>query len=100
MNGSEKDSLGAHSQVFASPVASSEQSSPRGKFPTLARLNVSSDVSRLLPSHFVKRHRILPFEIENETLHVATSEPGNQRIIDDIRLLSGLEVKEFEAPSA
>ncbi len=33
-------------------------------------------------------------------MEVATAEPGNQRVIDDIRLLSGLEVREFEASPA
>src|SRR2546426_4792811 len=67
---------------------------------SLAKLKVSPEAVRALPSEFVKRHRILPFEIQNGTIHVATSEPGNQRVIDDIRLLSGLEVQESEAPSA
>lgn len=73
-----------------------------GKLPggSSGRLAVSPEVIRVLPSEFVKRHRILPLSIENSTLHIATSEPGNQRVIDDIRLLSGLEVLELEAPSA
>src|SRR6185503_2829717 len=33
------------------------------------------------------------------TIHVATAAPGNQRVIDDIRLLTGLEVQESEAPA-
>ncbi|PYI88450.1 MAG: type II secretion system protein GspE [Verrucomicrobia bacterium] len=67
---------------------------------SLAKLKVSPEAVRALPSEFVKRHRILPFEIQNGTIHVATSEPGNQRVIDDIRLLSGLEVQESEAPGS
>jgi type II secretory ATPase GspE/PulE/Tfp pilus assembly ATPase PilB-like protein len=51
---------------------------------------------RALPSDFVKRHRVLPLKIQDGALHVATAEPGNARIIDDIRLLSGLEVVEVE----
>src|SRR5437773_420810 len=65
-----------------------------------ARLNASQEAMRALPSEFVKQHRVLPLDIRHGTLHVATAEPGNQRIIDDIRLLSGLEVQEFEASSA
>ncbi len=64
---------------------------------SLARLKVSPEAMRLLPSEFVKRHRILPFEIQNGTIHIATADPGNQRVIDDIRLLSGLEVQESPA---
>ena len=64
----------------------------------LARLKVSPDALRVLPADFVKRHRILPYKLDNGTIHIATSEPGNQRLIDDIRLLTGLEVQETEAP--
>jgi len=63
----------------------------------LARLTVSAEAVRILPVQFVKRHRVLPFELRNGTVHIATADPGNQRVIDDIRLLSGLEVEEFEA---
>ncbi len=64
---------------------------------SLAKLNVSPEALRALPSDFVRSHRILPFEISNGTIHIATADPGNQRVIDDIRLLSGLEVQESVA---
>src|SRR2546425_44320 len=67
---------------------------------SLSKLDVSPEAIRALPSDFVKRHRILPFEIRQGAIHVATSDPGNQRVIDDIRLLSGLEVQESEAPAS
>src|SRR5437588_1153759 len=66
----------------------------------LAKLNVSPEALRALPSDFVRSHRILPFEVSHGTIHIATADPGNQRVIDDIRLLSGLEVQESEAPSS
>src|SRR5205814_9724131 len=66
----------------------------------LARLIASPDALRALPPDFVQRHRILPLAIQDGTIHVATAEPGNQRLVDDIRLLSGLEVEEFEAPAS
>ncbi len=66
----------------------------------MGRLSISPEAVRALPSDFVKRHHVLPFEIRQGTIHIATADPGNQRVIDDIRLLSGLEVQESEAPSA
>jgi type II secretory ATPase GspE/PulE/Tfp pilus assembly ATPase PilB-like protein len=63
-----------------------------------ARLEVSPEVVRLLPADFVKRHRILPLEIRQGTLLVATAEPGNPQVIDDLRLLTGLEIEEQVAP--
>ena len=73
----------------------------RGKRPeSLSRLNASPEAVRALPVDFVKRHRVLPFEIHQGTLQVAVVDPGNQRVIEDIRLLSGLEVQEFAAPAS
>src|SRR5947209_725891 len=75
-----------------------ERGGGNGHAGAIARLKVSADALRALPADFVKRHRVLPFKIDNGTIHVATSEPGNQRLIDDIRLLSGFEVQETQAP--
>ncbi len=61
------------------------------------RLRASPEAMRALPPDFVKRHRTLPLEIRDGTLHIATSTPGDQRVIDDIRLMTGLEVHESEA---
>src|SRR5437773_6764142 len=66
----------------------------------LAKLKISPEGIRALPSEFVKRHRVLPLQIRDSTIDIATAEIGNQRLIDDIRLLTGLEVQEFEAPAA
>ncbi len=64
------------------------------------KLAASGEALRTLPAEFVKRHRVLPFKIQEGSLHVATADPGNQRVIDDIRLLSGLEVEETTVPEA
>jgi type II secretory ATPase GspE/PulE/Tfp pilus assembly ATPase PilB-like protein len=66
---------------------------------SLAKLEVTPEVIRTLPAEFAKRHCILPFTITNGTICIATATPAGQRVIDDIRLLSGLEVMEFEAPA-
>lgn len=60
---------------------------------------ISPEAARALPADFVKRHRILPLAIQNGSIRIATAEPGNSRVIDDIRLLSGLEVEEVSAPA-
>jgi len=64
---------------------------------SLAKLSILPEATRVLPIDFVKRHRVLPLAIHDGTIDIATAEPGNQRVIDDIRLLSGLEVQEFPA---
>ncbi len=64
-----------------------------------ARLAVSPEAVGVLPAEFVKRHRVLPLRLSHGTILIATAEPGNQRVIDDIRLLTGLEVEEQVAGS-
>ena len=103
MNQSLDDSL--HGRTHAGPKMNAEnggrpvQASPSSRSSTvsLARRDLSSEILATLPAEFVKRHRVLPIEIRQGILGVATSQPGNQRIIEDIRLLSGMEVQEWEA---
>jgi type II secretory ATPase GspE/PulE/Tfp pilus assembly ATPase PilB-like protein len=80
--------LGAKGANFVSPGM------PRSP----ANLEVSPEAVRALPAEFVKRHRVMPLQIRDGTLSIATSNPGNPQVLDDIRLLTGLEVEESEAP--
>jgi type II secretory ATPase GspE/PulE/Tfp pilus assembly ATPase PilB-like protein len=72
----------------------------RGHVGSLAKMSVSPEAIRMLPLDFVKRNRVLPIAVHNGTIDIAMAELGNQRVIDDVRLLTGLEVQEFEAPAA
>jgi type IV pilus assembly protein PilB len=83
-------------EVRTSATVSSTGSGMNGPG-SLAKLTIPPEAIRLLPIDFVKRHRVLPLAIHDGTLDIATAELGNQRLIDDIRLLSGLEVQEFQA---
>src|ERR1039458_28787 len=65
-----------------------------------SKFNATPDALRALPAGFVKQHRVLPLKIEDGILHLATAEPGNARVVDDVRLLTGLEVIEEEFPAA
>jgi type IV pilus assembly protein PilB len=70
---------------------------PGRRLSSLARLSVAPEAIRMLPLEFVKRNRVLPIAMHNGTIDIATTDLGNQRVVDDIRLLTGLEVQEFEA---
>jgi type IV pilus assembly protein PilB len=67
---------------------------------TLLNLTITPEVIRTLPADFVKRHRVLPLELRGSTLRIATADPGNEKVIDDIRLLTGLEVEETTASAS
>src|SRR5689334_9037564 len=76
-------------------------SRPSLEVPTtgVPKTTIPPEVLRMLPSDFVKQHLVLPLQIRDGTLDVATSKVGNQRVIDDIRLLTGLEVEEVLMPA-
>lgn len=65
---------------------------------SLRRLNIPQEVIRLLPAEFVRTNRVLPLAVDGGMLRIATPVPGNERTIEDIRLLTGLEVEEVVAP--
>src|SRR6058998_3047234 len=100
MNKSKGNSEGDLGQLLPAPGFLPEPPGIGRRMESLSKLDVSPEAVRALPSDFVKRHRVLPFQIRNSTIHIVTSDPGNQRVIEDIRLLSGLEVQETEAPAA
>ena len=60
----------------------------------LARLEVPSEARKALPLDFLRRQRVLPLALQIGTLRIATADPGNSRTIENVRLLSGLEVEE------
>ncbi|MBI4663344.1 MAG: type II secretion system ATPase GspE [Verrucomicrobia bacterium] len=65
----------------------------------LADLTIDPETLRALPSKFVFRRRLVPIAKENGTLSVATSDAFDMNVFDDIRLLTGLNVKPLLAPA-
>lgn len=55
---------------------------------------IPAEAKKTLPLDFVRRHRILPLALTNGRLTIVTADPGNRQVIEDIRLVSGLEVEE------
>ena len=83
----------AISEVVDKPVVSGKtEGNPQ-------RFEVSSEALRALPVDFVKRHGILPLQIDRGVIRIASAAPGDQQLVDDIRLLTGLEVQELAAPA-
>ena len=46
-----------------------------------------------VPAKFASHYKILPLEFKDNVLVIATTDPLDVRVLDDIRLLLGLEVK-------
>ena len=83
----------AISEVVHEPVA------PANGGSGAARLVISPEALRALPADFIKRHGILPLHIDRGTIRIAAASPCDLRVVDDIRLLTGLEVEECVAPA-
>ncbi len=60
----------------------------------LAKARVAPDALRLLPADFARKHHVLPLYLRDGVIGIATADPGNPRVTEDVRLLSGLEVEE------
>ena len=59
----------------------------------------SPQALRLVPAEFAKRHGLLPLEVRDGTLRVLAAAPLPPEVIEDLRLLSGLEPEETGAPA-
>ncbi len=68
--------------------------------PVIDLANVSIDVETLrsLPAKLVYRKNLVPIRRENGSLTVATSDPYDLYAFDELRLLTGLEIRPVLAP--
>lgn len=59
----------------------------------LAEDSVSPEAARLIPAYLAQRHGIIAVDRKHDRLVVAMPDPSNVVAIDDIRLLTGLDVE-------
>ncbi|MEA4900442.1 GspE/PulE family protein [Desulfitobacterium sp.] len=59
----------------------------------LNRLVIPDSVLKMLPENVVRKYNVLPVEIQNGQLMVATSDPTDYFAMDDLRLAAGMMVK-------
>ncbi|MFQ5655098.1 MAG: GspE/PulE family protein, partial [Planctomycetota bacterium] len=64
------------------------------EFVDLPKLEVPQEAIEALPLEFVRERRVIPISVFNGTVRIVTPHPGDRRVIEDVRLLSGLEVEE------
>ena len=58
----------------------------------LPESEIAADVAQLIPTYLAQRHGVIAMSRNGERLVVAMSDPSNVAAIDDVRLLTGLEV--------
>ena len=64
----------------------------------LPNATIEDEAIRSLPSRFVYRNHLAPIARENGMLKVATSDPFDLYVFDEIKLLTGLQVSPVLAP--
>ena len=64
----------------------------------LPNATIEDEAIRSLPSRFVYRNHLAPIARENGTLKVATSDPFDLYVFDEIKLLTGLRSARYSRP--
>jgi len=58
----------------------------------LTKVEITADLLKLVPSEVVQKHSVLPVSRAGSTLVIATSDPTNYLVIDDIKFLTGYNI--------
>jgi general secretion pathway protein E/type IV pilus assembly protein PilB len=64
----------------------------------LEEITIDNQTLKSLPPRFVYRKRLVPISRENGTLRVATSDAFDNYVLDEIRLVTGLQIEQVLAP--
>ena len=56
-------------------------------------MNLPGDVLRLIPSTLVQRHHLIPINLSGSSLTVAMSDPSNLVALNEVKFLTGYDVK-------
>jgi len=68
-------------------------------FRRLKDVEIGNAVLEKLPTKAVFQYNVIPFALENNVLHVATSDPLIPGLVDALRLASGLRIKLVLSPA-
>jgi type IV pilus assembly protein PilB len=63
------------------------------RFLDLQRVEIAPEATRLVPADFCREHMIIPVESDGRSLLVVMADPGNMQLIEDLRSMTGLEVR-------
>ncbi len=66
--------------------------------PQITAFNLSKEIYDKIPYSFVKRHTVLPFELDGEKVVVAVADPLNLDPLQDLRYMLNMEIKAVYTP--
>lgn len=78
--------------VSAKVVGSVLSESIGVQYVDLAETTIDPEAVARVPEKYQRRHRLLPYAIEEPFLYVAMSDPLNVMVVDDLRLMTGLKI--------
>ncbi|HSV73000.1 MAG TPA: ATPase, T2SS/T4P/T4SS family [Chthonomonadales bacterium] len=58
----------------------------------LADVQIDPGALELVAEHYQKRHRVLPYKVEDRRVYVAMCDPLNVMVVDDLHLMTGYRV--------
>lgn len=67
---------------------------------SLMHLDIQKEALGLLPYNMIRAQKILPVSRTRHSVTIAMADPGDHRKIDDVRLITGLEVIPMPVPAA
>jgi general secretion pathway protein E len=63
------------------------------KFLDLMRTNIQPEATRLIPDEVCRENLLIPVETDGRSLLVVMADPANLRVIEEMRSLTGLDIK-------
>ncbi len=58
----------------------------------VSRMNIDPELIKLLPTNMISKHAILPLSVNHGRMTLIMADPLNYQAIDDVRILTGLDV--------
>ena len=62
-------------------------------FVSLSQIKIDAEMANYVPINVARRHTLIPVKIENDILHVAMEDPYSFLAIDDVRMVSRMQVQ-------
>src|SRR6185295_2005730 len=63
------------------------------RFLDLLRVDIQPEAMRLIPAELCREKTLIPVETDGHSLLVVMSDPGNIQIIEELRSMTGLDIK-------
>lgn len=86
--------LGFAKEEGVFPILSKQLNIP---YVNLKEIEISPEVINKVPAKFASHYKIIPIALKENKLTIAVTDPLDTRLLDDIRLLLGLEVEAYLA---